>query len=981
VTRLARHLVPLLAVCLVLSCDRESPVQNDASSGNFALSPRIVSANGQNLPVVDSVRIRALDAGDASGPPYYDQTFGWDRHADTIRQIFRETDILVSIEGLKTQSDGSHAVWWHGIATDTFLGTRRFAAQSLPVPVFVGDTVAPAVLSRGPDTIQSTDTTLRMVWHLREDSSFTAVVDGDTVRPVGDSVVWTRTWTSGNGLPVRASFRDNTGNLSLDSLVVVRRERVDVPAISVPSGRYEDILHVSLSDSTPGSGIQYSLDSGRTWQAYDSAFRLGSDVALQAVATKPGLTASAIAQATYSIAAAAPTFSVPSGTVSEDLMTLKLSSATPGSGFQYSPDSGTTWLAYSDSLVLGTAVQLLARTTKAGLTTSPVSQATYSIRAAAPVFSVPSGTASNDLLTLTLSSATPAGGFQVSLDSGKTWTAYQDSIELGTSVQILARTIKAGLATSPTSQATYAVQAAPPSFSFPTGTSSSDLMAVKLASATPGASFQVSLDTGKTWSAYVDSIALGSSVQLLARTVKAGLATSSTSTATYAIAVATPTFSIPSGTSSNDLLALRLFCTTPGARIQYSTDSSNWLQYADSLLIGSTTTVYARAQKTGVATSAVAKATYSIQASAPVFTPIGGTYDTTQSVSITSATPGAILHCTTDGSTPTTASPPCAQPLLVDSASTLRALATKAGLASSPVSVASYAFDTLKAPVFSLASGRYTGTQLVALTTASPGASIHYTTDGSAPSGSSTPYAGPVALVGTETIRAIAVQKGWFSSPVATVSYSVSDYAVPWSSAAVFGTTTDVRDGQTYRTATFGSLTWMAQNLNYRGPAGSSDTVGICYGNSLDSCAKYGRLYTWTEAMAGDSSSASVPSGVPGVCPSGWHLPSDAEWTALQDFADSTNTLDGRMLKSASGWLPNGTASGNGTDDFGFRGLPGGYSNAGFSSAGSIGCWWSATSDGAGGAWYRGLYNSFDDMDRSNYDISDGFSLRCVRDP
>jgi uncharacterized protein (TIGR02145 family) len=157
--------------------------------------------------------------------------------------------------------------------------------------------------------------------------------------------------------------------------------------------------------------------------------------------------------------------------------------------------------------------------------------------------------------------------------------------------------------------------------------------------------------------------------------------------------------------------------------------------------------------------------------------------------------------------------------------------------------------------------------------------------------------------------------------------------------------------------------------------------VGICYGNSLDSCGKYGRLYTWTEAMAASASSASLPSGVQGVCPSGWHVPSDTEWTTLQDFVDSTNTVDAVKLKSVSGWLPDGILSGNGTDDFGFRGLPGGYSNDGFSTAGITGCWWSATSDGAGGAWYRGMYNSFDDVDRSSYDVSDGFSLRCVRDP
>jgi len=278
------------------------------------LSPRLLAPAGVALPRVDSVRIVVLNADDPSGPSYFDQTLGWDRHADTIRQIFRESNLLVSISGLKTQSDGTHAVWWSGTATDTFVGTRRFAAQSLPVPVFVGDTLAPVVLARSSDTIQNTDSAIRLVWNLREDSSFTAVVNADTVHPAGDSVVWNHAWTSGRTLAIHASFRDNTGNLSLDSLVAIRRDRVSAVAISLPSGTYQDTIHVALSDSTVGSQIQYSLDGGLTWHPYDTALLLGSDAAIRTYATESGLTASAISQATYAIAAAAPVFSVPSGT-------------------------------------------------------------------------------------------------------------------------------------------------------------------------------------------------------------------------------------------------------------------------------------------------------------------------------------------------------------------------------------------------------------------------------------------------------------------------------------------------------------------------------------------------------------------------------------------------------------------------------------------------------------------------------------------
>ena len=150
-----------------------------------------------------------------------------------------------------------------------------------------------------------------------------------------------------------------------------------------------------------------------------------------------------------------------------------------------------------------------------------------------------------------------------------------------------------------------------------------------------------------------------------------------------------------------------------------------------------------------------------------------------------------------------------------------------------------------------------------------------------------------------------------------------------------FGTFTDTRDGQTYKTVKIGKQTWMARNLNYKMPKGS-----WCYNDSLSYCNRYGRLYDWKTAKT--------------ACPSGWHLPSNKEWDDLVSAAGGKDTASVR-LKAKTGWgrgRDNGK-DGNGTDDFGFSALPGGDGNQGdhsssgyFYGAGDYGCWWTTTHGG-----------------------------------
>jgi len=164
----------------------------------------------------------------------------------------------------------------------------------------------------------------------------------------------------------------------------------------------------------------------------------------------------------------------------------------------------------------------------------------------------------------------------------------------------------------------------------------------------------------------------------------------------------------------------------------------------------------------------------------------------------------------------------------------------------------------------------------------------------------------------------------------------------------------DSRDGKKYKTVKIGEQVWMAENLNY-------DAEGSkCYDNKPANCKKYGRLYDWNTALK--------------VCPSGWHLPNKEEWNVLGKAVG-----DGKVgkLKSKSGWNDYKGKSGNGTDNYGFSALPGGYGNwdGHFRNAGSDGYWW-------GEIEFADSYHMGYDNENASYSgngKADLYSVRCLQ--
>ena len=211
------------------------------------------------------------------------------------------------------------------------------------------------------------------------------------------------------------------------------------------------------------------------------------------------------------------------------------------------------------------------------------------------------------------------------------------------------------------------------------------------------------------------------------------------------------------------------------------------------------------------------------------------------------------------------------------------------------------------------------------------------------------------------------------------------------------GTFTDARDGNQYNWVKIGDQIWMAENLAYLPGVnmvadGSEDAAGSYYyvygydgtnvadAKATDNYATYGVLYNWTAAMDGEASSTTNPSGIQGVCPAGWHLPSDAEWTELTDYLGGISVAGGKLKETGTThWASPNTGA---TNETGFTALPGGgrYDYGAFYEVGDYGDWWSATECDATNACDRSMYYGGSGVTIYCYYKGIGFSVRCVRD-
>jgi alpha-tubulin suppressor-like RCC1 family protein len=289
--------------------------------------------------------------------------------------------------------------------------------------------------------------------------------------------------------------------------------------------------------------------------------------------------------------------------------------------------------------------------------------------------------------------------------------------------------------------------------------------------------------------------------------------------------VAKPAMS-PAGGGYNVEKSVTLTSDTSGASIYYTTNGADPTT-SDTLVTGAvsitqTTTLKARAFKSGMADSVVAQELYTLTATQPSFSPISGTYASNQNVTMSSTSQGVTIRYTTDGSNPTESSTAYSGPVLVDGTKTLKAKAYRSGWTESTQGVSVY---TMKVATASLSptGGSFGSAQNVTVTGTTSGATLHYTLDGTEPTESSPTVASgnSVAVAQSSTLKVRGFKgAGWTPSDVKVGTFYIAQGTVSAPTVDPPADTYDEPQLVSLRTSTSGAL--IRYTLDGTDPTGNS---------------------------------------------------------------------------------------------------------------------------------------------------------------
>jgi len=543
-------------------------------------------------------------------------------------------------------------------------------------------------------------------------------------------------------------------------------QQAEPPVITPNGGTYIDPQQVTITTSMPNSSIYYTTDGTTPTPAanlYTGPFTVSTGTTVRAMVSAQGyLQSSSSAVFTFLTQTPAPMISpAPGAYTSAQVVTI--GDTLPGATIYYTTDGSTPTSSssiYSGPIAVN-GTEILQAIATSTLTPSIVSGGTYSIEYSATGINFGNGFSSVAGLTLN-GSATHSDDSRLQITSGGTYQAGSVFYNTAINIQTFTNDFAFQLSDAQADGFTFTIQSNAPTVL-----------------GSPGG--------GLGYSGIPNSVAIKFDLynNQGEGTDSTGLYTDGASPTIPAIDLTSSGINLHSGDT------MYVHMVYDGTTLSMTiTDAVTGSTFSQSFtvnipqIVGGNTAYVGFTGGTGGLTSSqkILSWTFASGASVvtkmPAISPASGSFLAAQTVSITDTTKGATIYYTTDGSTPTTASPVYSGPMVVSSGVvTIAALAVASGYSPSPVASSTVTIipPSANAPSFTPSAGTYTNAQTVSIASGTPGATIYYTTDGSVPTVNSNAYSGPINVTANEVINAITVASGFTASQMSSAAYVIEN--------------------------------------------------------------------------------------------------------------------------------------------------------------------------------------------------------------